>query len=231
MPVLDDSKKRELWGGIKAELPLLSGVFPAGLLYGALAIGVGLSTLSAQSMSAILFAGSSQFVLLQLFSENAPLTVAVLTVSIVNLRHILYSASMAPHLQRIGLKWKLLLSYLLTDEAYAPSIVKLRREGTTPHSHFFVLGAGLMLWLTWQVSTAIGISLGATIPESWPLSFALPLTLLSIIVPTLRNKPAILAALSAGAVALLAYNLPYNVGIIVAALTGILVGTILEGHK
>ena len=217
--------------GIRAELPLLVGVFPAGVIYGALAIGLGLSILSTQAMSSILFAGTSQFVLLQLASQATPTLLIILSIAIVNLRHILYSASIAPHLQNVSLKWKILLSYLLTDEAYAPSIVKYEKEGATPHSHFFLLGAGFALWLTWQVSTAIGISIGATIPQSWPLGFALPLTLIALVVPTLRRLPAVFSALSAGIVALLAYKLPYNLGIIVGALTGILVGMIMERRK
>jgi predicted branched-subunit amino acid permease len=217
--------------GLRAELPLLVGVFPAGVIYGALAIGLGLSALSAQSMSSVLFAGTSQFVLLQLASQATPTLLIVLSIAIVNLRHILYSASIAPHLEKVNLKWKVLLAYLLTDEAYAPSIVKYEKHGATPHSHYFLLGAGLALWLTWQISTAIGISIGATIPESWPLGFALPLTLIAIVVPTLRKWPTILSALSAGTVALLAYNLPYNLGIIIGALAGILVGVFSEGRK
>lgn len=217
--------------GLRAELPLLMGVFPAGVIYGALAIGLGLSALSAQSMSSILFAGTSQFVLLQLASQATPTLLIVLSIAIVNLRHILYSASIAPHLEKVNLKWKVLLAYLLTDEAYAPSIVKYEKDGATPHNHYFLLGAGLALWLTWQISTTVGISIGATIPESWPLGFALPLTLIAIVVPTLKKWPAILSALSAGTVALLVYNLPYNLGIIVGGLAGILVGVFLEGRK
>jgi predicted branched-subunit amino acid permease len=124
-----------------------------------------------------------------------------------------------------------LLSYLLTDEAYAPTILHYEKEGLTPHAHWFWLGAGITLWVFWQLSTAVGIFLGAAIPESWSLDFALPLTFIAMIVPVLRDRPAIAAALSAGAVALVAYSLPYKLGLILAALVGILVGTVLEGRR
>ena len=179
-------------------------------------------------MSSIVFAGSSQFVTTQLVHEAAPGFVIVLTIAVVNLRHMLYSASLAPYLASLSTRWRALLSYLLTDEAYAPSIVKYERDGVTPQAHWFLFGAGLALWTNWQISTALGIFLGTAIPESWSLDFALPLTFIAMVVPVLKNRPAVAAALSAGVVALVAYSLPYRLGIILAALVGIVVGTFLE---
>jgi predicted branched-subunit amino acid permease len=182
-------------------------------------------------MSSIVFAGSAQFITTELVHEAAPVIIIVLTIAIVNLRHMLYSASLAPYLRALSLKWKALLSYLLTDEAYAPTIIKYEEEGVRPSSHWFLLGAGCSLWITWQISTALGIFLGAAIPASWPLDFALPLTFIAMVVPVLKNHRLVMSALSAGLVALLTYNLPYKLGLILAALIGILVGTILEGRE
>lgn len=223
--------KNEFWNGVRAEFPLLIGVFPFGMIYGALALNAGLSTSASQLMSSIVFAGSSQFVTAQLVHDAAPALVIIVTIAVVNLRHMLYSASLAPYLHDLSLRWKALLSYLLTDEAYAPTIIKYEREGIKPFSHWFLLGAGFSLWFTWQVSTALGIFLGTAIPEDWPLDFALPLTFIAMVVPILKNRPMIASALSAGVVALLAFSLPYKLGIILAALTGILVGTILESRQ
>ncbi len=222
---------KEFWNGVRAEFPLLIGVFPFGMIYGALALNAGLTTLASQLMSSIVFAGSSQFVTAQLVHDAAPGFVIVLTIAVVNLRHMLYSASLAPYLKNLSLKWKALLSYLLTDEAYAPSILKYEAEGVSLFSHWFLLGAGFSLWFTWQVSTALGIFLGARIPENWPLDFALPLTFIAMVVPALKKRPMVAAALSAGGAALLAYNLPFKLGLILAALTGIAVGTMLESEK
>ena len=221
-------QRKNFWAGVRAEIPLLVGVFPFGLIYGVLALGSGLSVSAAQMMSWIVFAGSSQFITSQLVHESAPGIVLILTIAVVNLRHMLYSASLAPYLSSLSMRWKVLLSYFLTDEAYAPSIIQYEEQGRTPFSHWFVLGAGFSLWLIWQVSTAIGIFLGSAIPESWSLDFALPLTFIAMVMPVLKNRPSILAALSAGMVALLAYSLPYKLGLILAALIGIVVGTILE---
>lgn len=220
---------KNFWAGVRAELPLLVGVFPFGMIYGALAINSGLSPSVAQLMSSIVFAGSSQFIAAQLFHETAPGFVILLTIAVVNLRHALYSASVAPYVASLSTRWKVLLSYLLTDEAYAPTIIHYEKDGLTQYGHWFFLGAGFALWFLWQVSTGIGVFLGSAIPDSWSLDFALPLTFIAMVVPVLKNRPAIAAALSAGITALLAYSLPYKLGLIVAALVGILVGTFLEG--
>jgi predicted branched-subunit amino acid permease len=182
-------------------------------------------------MSSIVFAGSSQFITAQLVHDSAPGFVIVLTIAVVNLRHMLYSASIAPYVASLSTPWKTLLSYLLTDEAYAATVLHYEKEGVTPLGHWFFLGAGFSLWFTWQVSTALGIFLGTAIPESWSLDFALPLTFIAMVVPVLKTRPAIAAALSAGGVALAAYALPYRLGIILAALVGIVVGTFLEGRQ
>jgi len=222
---------KNFWAGVRAEIPLLVGVFPFGMIYGALALNAGLSKSASQMMSSIVFAGSSQFITTQLVHESAPGFVIVLTIAVVNLRHMLYSASLAPYLASLSTRWKTLLAYLLTDEAYAPSILHYEKEGMQPFSHWFLFGAGLVLWTNWQISTALGIFLGTAIPASWSLDFALPLTFIAMVVPVLKNRPAVAAALSAGIVALAAYALPYRLGLIVAALVGIGVGTFLEGRK
>jgi 4-azaleucine resistance transporter AzlC len=226
-----NEKSKQFWSGVRAEIPLLVGVFPFGMIYGALAMNAGLPLTASQMMSSIVFAGSAQFVTTQLVRDAAPGFVIVLTIAVVNLRHVLYSASLAPYLASISTRWKTLLSYLLTDEAYAPTIIKYEREGLQPFSHWFLLGAGLALWSTWQASTALGIFLGTAIPESWSLDFALPLTFIAMVVPVLRGRPYIAAALSAGVVALVAYSLPYKLGLILAALIGIAVGTFLENKN
>jgi 4-azaleucine resistance transporter AzlC len=223
--------RNTFWSGVRAEFPLLVGVFPFGMIYGALALDAGLSRAASQAMSSIVFAGSAQFVTAQLVRDAAPALVILLTIAVVNLRHMLYSASLAPYLKGLSLRWKIALSYLLTDEAYAPTVLEYERTGVKPTSHWFLLGAGLGLWTTWQVSTALGIFLGTAIPAEWPLDFALPLTFIAMVVPNLRSSPMMAAALSAGLVALLAYALPFKLGLIVAAIVGIIVGTILEGRK
>lgn len=224
-------QSKQFWAGARAEIPLLIGVIPFGLIYGALALNAGLSPVAAQMMSSIVFAGSAQFITAQLVHEATPGLVIVLTIAVVNLRHILYSASLAPYVASLPTRWKAILSYLLTDEAYAPTILHYERDGVTPHIHWVWLGAGCTLWVFWQISTAVGIFLGTALPEAWSLDFALPLTFIAMLMPVLRDQPAIAAAVSAGLVALLTFSLPYRLGLILAALVGILIGTLLERRK
>ena len=224
-------RTRSLLQGVRLEFPLLIGVFPFGLIYGASALRSGLSPALAQSMSSVVFAGSAQLLTTQLIHAASPAVVIIATIVIVNLRHVLYSASVAPYVSHLPARWRVLLAYLLTDEAYAATIVHYEKEGATPTGHWFFLGAGVSLWATWQVSTALGIFLGTTMPESWPLDFALPLTFIAMLVPTLGHRSLVAAALSAGGVALLADSLPHNLGLVLAALLGMSVGMFVEGRQ
>lgn len=220
--------RREFFAGVRAELPLLLGVAPFGMIYGILALKAGLPVSMAQAMSSILFAGSAQFMAVQLLFNGTPLTVVVLTAFVVNLRHALYSASVAPYVHHLSRGWKVLLAYLLTDEAYAVVITHYSNETPAERKHWFYLGAGLTLWTCWQISTAVGIFLGAQVPSSWSLDFALALTFIALVVPALRDKAAASAALLAGAVAVFAYGLPYKLGLLLAALVGIAAGMLGE---
>ncbi len=125
--------------------------------------------------------------------------------------------------------WRWLLSYLLTDEAYAVAVLHYQDEETAvTHKHWFFLGCGLTLWLSWQASTAVGVFLGAQIPESWSLDFTLALTFIGLVMPVLKDRPNLAAALTAGGVAVLAAGLPFKLGLILAAIAGIGVGVILD---
>jgi 4-azaleucine resistance transporter AzlC len=225
------SHTRTFWSGVQAELPLLVGVFPFGMIYGALALKAGMSHGAAQSMSTVLFAGSSQFLAAQMAAAAAPSLVIILAVGVINLRHALYSASVAPYIQKLSTGWKMLLAYLLTDECYAVVITHYELEEETPNAHWYFLGAGVALWSIWQISTALGIFLGAVIPPQWPLDFALPLTFIAMVVPVLKDRASLGAALAAGAVGVLTFSLPYKLSIITAALVGILVGLWLEKRQ
>jgi 4-azaleucine resistance transporter AzlC len=221
----------ELWGGVRAISPLLVGVAPFGVIYGVLAIASGVPPLAAQAMSFIVFAGSSQFLLAQLFAAGAPGAIMVASVALVNLRHALYSASMAPHLAHLPRRWKLALAYLLTDEAYAAAILRFQDAPARPNRHWYLLGAGGTLWLSWQLSTAGGVVLGAEIPRGLPLDFALPLTFIAIVVPMIRARAALAAAATAGAVALACAGWPYKLGLLAAGISGIVVGWLACGRR
>jgi 4-azaleucine resistance transporter AzlC len=220
--------RREFISGIKAELPLTIGVIPFGMIYGILAMSAGLPPTTAQAMSAIIFAGSSQFISAQLFALSIPAIINIFTVGVVNLRHGLYSASIAPYLQKLPNRWKWILAYLLTDEAYAVTINHYQRTGDLLNKHWFFLGSGLTLWTTWQLSTAAGIFLGTSIPPSWSLDFTLALTFIAIAVPALKDRASTGSAVSAGVAAVILFNLPLKLGLLAASLIGILAGLAIE---
>jgi 4-azaleucine resistance transporter AzlC len=227
------SPRSEFLSGVRAELPILLGVLPFGLIYGVLALSAGLPPAAALAMSSIVFAGSAQFIGAQLFSQAAPALVIVLTTFVVNLRHMLYSASVAPYLKPLSPAWKWLLAYLLTDEAYAVAITHYHHASAPAHKHWFFLGAGLTLWGAWQLSTALGVFLRTQIqvPEAWALDFTLALTFIALVVPALKDRAGVAAALSAGLVAVAMADLPYKLGLMLAALTGIGVGMVAESFR
>jgi 4-azaleucine resistance transporter AzlC len=228
------SPTSEFLGGVRDELPILVGVVPFGMIYGVVAVASGLSPLTAQAMSVIVFAGSAQFLMAQLYAFGTPALVMLLAAAIVNLRHALYSASVAPYLRKLGGAWKWLLAYLLTDEAFAVAIThfhKPRRSSAPDYRHFYLLGTGLALWSTWQLSTALGILLGAQIPASWSLEFTLTLTFIGMVVPSLKDRAGAAAAIAAGCVALLAFALPLKLGLVIGSLAGILAGSIVERRR
>lgn len=228
------SRLRELLTGCRDELPILLGVVPFGMIYGILALDAGLSPAAAQSMSSVVFAGSAQLVTAQLWREAVPGAVIVLTVFVVNLRHALYSASLAPYLKHLGPAWKGLLAYLLTDEAYAVAVTRFVRDedrpDVAPFRHWYLFGAGFTLWLSWQLSTAAGVFLGGVVPRSWSLEFTLPLTFIALVFPGLKDRGAISAAAAAGLLAVVAAGLPFKLGLVAAAIAGILVGLVVEAN-
>lgn len=230
------SRGREFLAGCRDEAPILLGVAPFGMIYGLLALRAGLDPFTSQAMSSVVFAGSSQLVAAQLIRDGAPAAVLVLTIFVVNLRHALYSASLAVHLKDLPPRWKGLLAYLLTDEAYAVIAARLGRDAAagqaaSANRHWYFLGAGFTLWASWQVSTAAGVFLGAQVPERLGLDFTLALTFIALVFPALRDRAAVVAAAAAGVVSALAFPVPYKLGLILAAVAGVTAGLLAEAHR
>jgi 4-azaleucine resistance transporter AzlC len=222
------SRLAEFVAGARDELPLLLGVAPFGLSFGAYAIEADISSPEAMAMSSIIFGGASQFVAVRLIAAGEVAAVVVFAVWLVNLRHVLYSAALAPVLEHLPVRWRALLAYLLTDEAYVVSASRYEREDDAPFRHWYVLGTGVALWVCWQLTTAIGVAAGNAVPSSWELEFALPLTFIAIVVPALRGRAPIAAAAVAAAVAVAGYTWPYSTGLFVAALAGIVAGILAD---
>ena len=221
------SPLHEFMYGARDQLPLLLGVAPFGLIFGALALTAGIPPLEAQGFSLFVFAGSAQFISAGLIADGVPPVIIVLTIMVVNLRHLLYSATFSSYFQHLPARWKAALAWLLTDEAFVVASIRYQRSDIVL-AHWYTLGTGLALWVAWQLSTAIGIFLGAYIPMNWSLDFALPLTFMALITPTISDRPAQTAALIAGVLAVVLAGLPYKLGLLLAASLGISVGLITE---
>ncbi len=135
---------------------------------------------------------------------------------------------MAPIVAHLSLRWKVLLAYLLTDEAYAAAIPHLLRAPNSRVAHWILFGAGFALWAGWQLATIAGVVLGAQLPDDLGLDFALSLTFIAIVVPMLTERARIAAALAAGVAAIVLAELPWKVGLFAAALSGLAVGYVFS---
>jgi len=124
--------------------------------------------------------------------------------------------------------WKIILSYILIDQAFAVSNTYFKKNKENKFKHYHLLGAGFACWTVWQISTILGISLGSVVPEELGLSFTISLTFLALLINDFRKFKNIIVMLVSGTVATIGYNtIPFQAYIIVAALSGLLVATLL----
>ncbi|MEM1238874.1 MAG: AzlC family ABC transporter permease [Cyanobacteria bacterium P01_H01_bin.26] len=223
---------REFWAGAQQTIPLIVGAIPFGIIFGTLAQSSGLSFYGAMGMSAIVFAGSSQFIALGLLAAGTPLGIIVLTTWVVNLRHLLYAVSLVPHIKPLGQGWKLALGFWLTDENFMVAIQRYRQADPSPYKHWFQLGSAVAMYGPWQLCTLLGLTLGQRIPNAaaWGLDFAMVATFIGMTIPYLTSRPMVATVVVAGATALLARGLPHQLGLMVAAIAGILIGILVENH-
>lgn len=225
------SSSRQFLLGMRDTIPMLVGAVPFGVVYGTLAVSSGLSVVATLAMSLLVFAGSAQFVAASLVASGTSLTVILLTTLIVNLRHLLYSASLLPFVRHLPQRWRAPLAFWLTDESFA--VVHrhyLLDDSPVERKHWYFLGSCLAMYSLWFACTLIGVLLGQALPSlgDWGLDFAMIATFIGIVVPLLRNRPMIVAALVASAVAVAAHGLPYKLGLMLAALLGVCAGVISQ---
>ena len=215
--------------GARDTVPMMIGAAPFGMIFGALVAAGPLAPWHGQLMSATVFAGSSQLIALGLVAGHAGLLVIWLTTLIVNLRHMLYAATLLPHVAHLPARWRWLLAALLTDESFAVMVGFYHRHPRAPLGHWYFLGSVLSLYVIWNVCTLAGLLFGAAVPgvETLGLDFALAATFIAIVVPQLANLPRFGAAIAAGALAYLWRDLPYNLGLMAAVAVGVIVGMAL----
>jgi 4-azaleucine resistance transporter AzlC len=224
------SKRAELWRGARDSLPMIVGAAPFGVIFGTLAGPSGMSAAATVAMSLLVFAGSSQFIALTLVASGAGLAVIVLTTLVVNLRHALYSASLLPHVNRLPQRWRVPLAFWLTDETFAVVQHRYGLSDESANKHWYYLGSCLAMYLNWLVWTCVGVVLGHAVPQlkGMGLEFAMAATFTGMVVPMLKQRPMLASALVAGLTALLARGLPYKLGLMLAAVLGVVVGVALE---
>jgi len=222
------TKSKTLFKGITDVSPLMIPVVPFGIIYGVIGMELGLSPYMTFGMSVIIFGGASQIVLLQLFSAGASSFVTISSVGAVNSRHLLYGAVFSEHLSNLKLIWKIILSYVLIDQAFAVSNNYFKNNKNNKNKHYHLLGAGFTCWTIWQISTILGIVLGSIVPEELGLSFTISLTFLALLINDLRKFKNVIVMLVSGVVAIIGYaTVPFKAYIIVAALSALVVATLL----
>lgn len=227
---MESTRRSEFIAGFKDTFPLVLGAIPFGIIFGALAINAGLSPAAAIGMSLFVFAGSAQFIGAGLVGQGAALGIIVLTTFVVNLRHALYSASLAPYMKHLSHKWLLPLGFWLTDETYAVVIRRYQREDESPYKHWYYFGSALFMYINWNLCTLLGIVAGQQLEglADLGLDFAMIVTFTGIVVPLIITRPMLLCALAAGVVGVLANNVPNKLGLMIAAVVGITVGILAE---
>ena len=220
-------KVKYFWQGYRAALPLLVGVIPFGIVFGAVAVNVGLTFLEAVGMSFFVFAGSSQFVAVQFIDSGASLLLILAATFLINFRNVLYSASLASAFRPLATPWKWLLAHFVVDESYALIIARIRQGDLSSGAlGWFMAGICTNLLTIWLGSTGLGAFLNDTLPSNLTqmLGFTLPLIFTGLIVPLLVTRPALLAAISAALAGILLAPLPHNIGLLLAAFIGVAVG-------
>jgi predicted branched-subunit amino acid permease len=218
--------------GMQHGAPFLVVVFPFGMLFGVVATEAGLDIIETMVMSALVIAGASQFATLELLGDGAPAFIAVLTGLAVNMRMAMYSASITPHLGKASFGVRAIAAYFLVDQVYGVSIQRFTDHPGMPLTEKLAYYFGVVAPVCpfWYVATWLGIAFGATIPESYALDFAVPITFVAVVAPMLRGLPSLMAAGTAILAALTLAGLPYNGGLIVSALIGMTVGVLVEGR-
>jgi predicted branched-subunit amino acid permease len=214
--------------GFKAVSPILLGIIPFGLIFGVTSAASDVDQVAAWASSILVFAGASQLAIVDIMGTGGAAVTALLTAIIINSRLLMYSADMGRYTTDEPLGRRAAVAYLLTDQAYLLSSTRFPHPDAREHVIPYYFGAGLTLWTTWQIVTTAGFFFGNLIPDSWSLEFAIPLTFLALLILAVRTRPALIAAIAGGIVAVGATGLPYGLGLMAGAAAGIAAGLISE---
>ncbi len=216
---------RPFFGGIVDITPILIGMIPFGLIAGIAAVEAGLEPLQAYAVSPLVFAGAAQLAMLDLIGRDATVIVIIATALVINTRFAMYSAALAPTFAPLRARHKAVVAYLLTDQAFAMSVVRFDQveENVTARLAYY-LGAAASLWGVWQITSAIGVLAGAGLPAEWSLDFTIPLVFIALLFPAVKDRAGAIAAAVGFIAAVVFADLPLNLGLLAASATGIAAG-------
>ncbi|MFW5950330.1 MAG: AzlC family ABC transporter permease [archaeon] len=217
----------EFGNGVHDAIPILMGIIPFGFIAGIATVNAGLGLPEAIGFSTLVFAGASQLAALDLIGRDASLAIIVVTAVVINLRMLMYSASIAPHFQALSRRMKAIVAYVLTDQAYALAIARYRNAESAGTVAYY-LGVAVTLWVVWQLTTIAGVVFGTSVPESLGFEFAVPLVFLALLIPAMEDRPTTIAGLVGGSIAVVTAGMPLNLGLLVGATVGIVAGRLTQ---
>ena len=209
---------------------MLLGTIPFGLVAGVAMVASGLTSIQALALSMLSFSGIAQLIVCQLLAANSPAPVAILAGSVVSLRFVMYSAAVSPHLAHLSWRKRALMSFLMVDQSFAMTTRHFSAPGDVTHREWHTFGACATFYVSWQMAVGAGIALGAQLPTTWSLDFAVVLTFVSLLVPAVRTRADLGAAIVAAVVALVAAGMPFRLALVAASVCGILAGMSIEAR-
>ncbi|MFA7415061.1 MAG: AzlC family ABC transporter permease [Rhizobium sp.] len=214
--------------GLRGSVPILVSTIPFAALFGAVAVGNGQTVAEATLMSAIVFAGASQLVGIELFGHNVPIWVIVLSIFAVNFRHILYSAAIAPFIRHFSGIQKAVSLFLLTDPQFAETLT--RGEIGRKVSFAWYFGFASTIYIGWVATTAVGAFFGSMIgdPAAIGIDVLLPIYFMSLVLGFRRRANFLPVVAVSAIVAVVAHRTvgsPWHVTI--GALAGVALAALL----
>ena len=222
------SPRAEFLAGSREVAPSLAGTIPFGLVVGVASVAAGLSAMQTVVLSIAAFSGIAQLIACQLIAVQSPVLLTMTAAAVVSLRLLMYSAALAPHLAHLDRRWRLLLAYVMTDQSFAMTVRRYEEPGERRWKHWHFVGSATTLYVSWQLAVVAGVIAGASVPTDWSLDFVVVLTFIALLVPVVRTRADLAAAVVAGALALVAAGLPYRLSLIAGSVAGIAVGMALD---
>lgn len=217
--------------GVRLMAPLMVPAAPFGLAVGLIIQTGGAPRLASWASSWIIFAGSSQLAAINLVAGGASAIVVILTVLLINARHLVYSAALRSHFSDLPQWIRTFAPYFLTDQAFAiASTTPGLADQTRRYRLWHYMGSALFMWSIWQSSIVAGLIVGDAVPESWQLDFTAPILFLGLMTLSINNTPGVWAAVVGAIVSVLTRSFPNGSGLLVAILVGLAAGAFAESR-